>query len=56
MSMYDVPVSGLYLLAKPSAPEPVRKEIIQPAEAGERFTHAQVQEMIADGTRGRVAH
>jgi hypothetical protein len=34
---------GLYLLARPSAPEPVRAEVIQRAEAGEYFTHAQVK-------------
>jgi Protein of unknown function (DUF3102) len=43
----SVPVSGLYLLARPSTPEPIRTEILDRAESGEHFTHAQVKGMIA---------
>ena len=35
-------VSGLYLLAAPSTPEPARTEVIERAEAGEHLTHARV--------------
>jgi DUF3102 family protein len=40
-------VSDLYLLARPSTPELVLKAVIERAEAGEYFTHAQVKDMIA---------
>jgi N6-adenosine-specific RNA methylase IME4 len=42
----DVPVSGLYLLAAPSTPDEARTEVIERAENGEHFTHAQVKEII----------
>lgn len=32
---YDIPVSGLYMLAAPSTPESARTEVIERAEAGE---------------------
>jgi hypothetical protein len=41
-----LPTKGLYLLAAPSTPEPARTEVIQRAEAGEHFTHAQVKEIV----------
>jgi hypothetical protein len=41
-----LPRSVLYLLAPESTPEAVRTEVIQRAEAGEHFTHAQVKELI----------
>jgi hypothetical protein len=47
---YDLPVSGLYLLARPSTPAPVREEITNRAADGEHFTHAQVKEMVSEGT------
>jgi hypothetical protein len=42
----DLPMRSLYLLAAPSTPEPARTEVIQRAEAGEHFTHAQVKEIV----------
>jgi hypothetical protein len=45
----SVPVSGLYALARPSTPGPVRTEVIQRAESGERFTHAQVKDETGRG-------
>ncbi len=50
LSNLDIPVSGLYLLAQPSLPPEVRTEVIDRAEAGERFTHAQVKAMVAEGS------
>jgi hypothetical protein len=41
-----LPRRVLYLMAPESVPEEVRAEIIQRAEAGEHFTHAQVKELI----------
>jgi Protein of unknown function (DUF3102) len=42
----DVPISGLYLLAAPSTPEPARTEIIARAEAGEKLPVAEVKRAI----------
>src|SRR5262249_8749510 len=44
----SLPISGLYLLAAPSTPEEVQQQVIGRAEAGERFSHAQIKEVIAD--------
>jgi Protein of unknown function (DUF3102) len=44
VSDLDLPMRGLYLLARPSTPEPVRQEVIQRTEAGEHFIHAEVKE------------
>jgi protein gp37 len=44
---YDIPVSGLYLLAAPSSPESARTEVIERAESGERLKHAEVQAIVA---------
>jgi hypothetical protein len=43
----DLSISTLYLLAAPSTPEPVREEIIERAEAGEKITHKEVKQTIA---------
>ena len=43
---HTLPRKVLYALAAPSTPEPVRSEVIERAEAGERFTHAQVKALI----------
>jgi hypothetical protein len=51
---YDIPVSGLYLLAAPSTPETAREEAIARAEAGERLKHAEVQSIIATHSRDAV--
>lgn len=43
----DLPVSALYLLARPSTPAAVRDEIIERAKADERVSYADVQAAIA---------
>jgi hypothetical protein len=43
---YDIPVSGLYLLAAPSTPEAAREEVFNRAESGQRLRHADVQGII----------
>jgi hypothetical protein len=45
---YDIAPSGLYLLAAPSTPKTVLQQVIERAEAGEKFTHAQIKTMIAE--------
>jgi hypothetical protein len=43
---YDIPVSGLYLLAAPSTPEAARDEVITRAGNGEHLQHEQVREVV----------
>jgi N6-adenosine-specific RNA methylase IME4 len=43
---YDIPLSGLYLLAAPSIPEPARAEVFERASAGERLRQAEVRAII----------
>jgi Protein of unknown function (DUF3102) len=43
---YDIPVSGLYLLAAPSTPDVVRQEVIARAEAGEKLSVADVRAAV----------
>jgi hypothetical protein len=43
---YDIPVSGLYLLAAPSTPEAARDEVVERAGAGERLGHVDVKAII----------
>jgi len=47
----DVPISGLYLLAQPSAPAAIREEILTRAQS-ERIPHAEVKRLI-DDARGK---
>jgi hypothetical protein len=42
----SIPVSALYLLARPSTPDEVHEQVIKRAEAGERITVAAVKEVI----------
>jgi hypothetical protein len=42
----NIPVSGLYLLARPSTPADTRDAIIEMAETGEKLSHAKIKEMI----------
>ena len=51
---YDIPVSGLYLLAAPATPESARAEVVERAESGERLKHAEVQEIIANHSPAAV--
>jgi hypothetical protein len=44
----DLPISSLYLLARPSTPDAVRQEVIGRAASGEEFSHAQVREAVAE--------
>jgi len=44
-SDFDIPVSGLYLLAAPSTPEEVREAVIERAEAGEAMPVAEIERM-----------
>jgi hypothetical protein len=41
-----IDVSALYLIAAPKTPEPVRKEMVERARAGEHVTHAQATEVL----------
>lgn len=50
---YQVDVSALYLLAKPSTPEPVREAALEKAAAGERVTHAALKDAIRE-EKGRI--
>jgi hypothetical protein len=45
---YDIPVSGLYLLAAPSTPEAAREEVITRAETGDQLTHQQIKTIVAN--------
>jgi hypothetical protein len=47
LSDLSLPISGLYSLAAPSTPEEVQQQVIERAEAGEKFSHVQIKEMIA---------
>jgi len=49
---YDIPISGLYLLAAPSTPEQAREQIIARAENGEAISVGTVKQTIAK-TRGK---
>lgn len=44
----ELPVSGLYLLARPSTPEEAREEVVTRAEAGEHLSVADVQRIVDD--------
>jgi hypothetical protein len=46
----NVDMRSLYLLAAPSTPEPARTEVIERAEAGEHFTHAQIKDLATMGS------
>src|SRR6516165_1460407 len=52
---YDIPVSGLYLLAKPSTPEEARDEIFECAKTGEPVSLESIKEKIAEA-RGSEEH
>jgi len=51
---FDLPISGLYLLASPSAKE-ARDAIIERAKDGERLTLSEVKKMIADARKDEKA-
>ena len=42
----NLPVSALYLLARPSTSDEVREDVIERARAGERITVAEVKEVV----------
>lgn len=44
----DIATSALYLLAAPSTPDEARAEAIARAEAGERITHTEAKEIVAE--------
>jgi hypothetical protein len=43
----DLPVSGLYLLAKPSTPPEAQAEVIDRAAAGETIGHKEIKKVVA---------
>jgi hypothetical protein len=43
---FDLPISGLYLLAAPSTPDAAREEIVDRAEDGEKITVADVKRAV----------
>jgi hypothetical protein len=47
----EIDVSALYLIAAPSTPEPVVREVIQRAEKGEPMTRAKAEEVLEDYRR-----
>src|SRR5262249_6881701 len=49
---FNLPVSVIYLLARPSTPVKVRDEIIERAQAGERVSVAEVKRVIEDAKSG----
>jgi len=42
----DLPLRGLYLLARPSTPETARQEVIERVASGEEISHAQVKATV----------
>jgi Protein of unknown function (DUF3102) len=52
---FNVPISGLYLLAAPSTPEEARTEVIERAEKGERLSLAEVQRLIEEARQAEAA-
>jgi len=48
----NLPVSGLYLLAKPSTPETVRDDVMRRAEAGGALSVGEIKRLI-DEARGK---
>jgi hypothetical protein len=53
LAEYELPVSGLYLLARPTTPLEARDEVIERAEAGEKLTHAQIKQTIDTAKQAR---
>ena len=51
----DLPLTTVYSLAASSTPEPVRAEIVQRIEAGERLGDGEIRGMISDAKRGAKA-
>jgi len=43
---FNLPLSGLYLLARPSTPEAVREDVLERAKAGERLSVAEIKQAI----------
>jgi hypothetical protein len=54
LAEYDLPVSGLYLLAAPSTPEEARAAVIEQAENGEALSVAGIKKTI-DQARGEMS-
>jgi hypothetical protein len=51
----NLPISSLYLLAAPSIPNEAREAVIEAAADGERLSHAEVKEIVAEHSgNGRV--
>src|SRR5262245_14339492 len=50
---FDLPLSGLYLLAAPSTPDEARNEIIKRAEAGEPVGVSDIKETVEKAKRKR---
>jgi len=46
-SNLDLPVSSLYLLARPSTPEAARQEVFDKAESGEPVSYRRTQDIVA---------
>src|SRR5262249_23157773 len=59
-SNLDLPLSGLYLLAAPSTPEPAKGEVIERAESGEKLPVDEIKRVVekhrADKSRRQPAH
>jgi DUF3102 family protein len=51
----DLPVSSVYLLARPSTPETVRQEVFDRATSGEKIPYAEVKAAIDEARRSQTA-
>jgi hypothetical protein len=49
----SIPISSVYLLARPSTPDEARNEVLERAEAGEEMTVPKVKEAVAAGRKKR---
>src|SRR6202158_3144005 len=54
VTVTDLSLKSLYLLAAPSTPEAARDEVIERSEAGEQLTPAQIKETIDKGVAAEI--
>ena len=54
VTVTDLSLKSLYLLAAPSTPEAARDEVIERSEAGEHLTPAQIKETIAKAVNAEI--
>ena len=54
VTVADLSLKSLYLLAAPSTPEAARDEVIERSEAGEHLTPAQIKETIDKAVNAEI--